>query len=129
MRHETIHKPEILILYMEPKKFQVPGYDLTLRFFNFLQLQEVIVKGNLQFVQKMKLWGLEKLQKLLLLKFCSPTLQKHTIKFFFVTVLFNYFYETILPDDFWGIHKNKNCTFPFLLYQGFWISYKASCVR
>ena len=68
MRHETIHKPEILILYMEPKKFQVPGYDLTLRFFNFLQLQEVIVKGNLQFVQKMKLWGLEKLQKLLLLK-------------------------------------------------------------
>ena len=31
------------------------------------------------------------------------------INTFFMTVLFNCFYETnILTNDFWGLHKNKN---------------------
>ena len=35
---------------------------------------------------------------------------KNTITFF-VTVLFNIFHEKE-TDDFWGLHKNMNCTFP-----------------
>ena len=41
----------------------------------------------------------------------SPKLLKHTITFF-VTVLFNIPMIKTLTDDFWGLQKNMNCTFP-----------------
>ena len=31
---------------------------------------------------------------------------------FFVTVLFNIFMRQTLTDDFWGLYRNMNCTFP-----------------
>ena len=38
-------------------------------------------------------------------------LLKYTIPFL-VTVLFNIFIRQTLTDDFWRLHKNKNCAFP-----------------
>ena len=38
---------------------------------------------------------------------------KNTITFF-VTMLFNIFIRQTLTVDFWGLHKNKNCSFPLI---------------
>ena len=37
---------------------------------------------------------------------------KKTQLLLFATVLFNTFMRQTLTDDFWGLHKNKNCAFP-----------------
>ena len=36
---------------------------------------------------------------------------------FFLTVLFNVFMRQTLTNDFWGLHKNMNCTFPLKKYR------------
>ena len=54
---------------------------------------------------------LEILQKLLLLKVFFTYVIK-TQNHFFVTELFNIFMSQTLTNDFWRLHKNKNCMFP-----------------
>ena len=34
---------------------------------------------------------------------------------YFVIVVFSIFMRQTLTDDFWGLHKNINCMFPFTL--------------
>ena len=43
-------------------------------------------------------------------------LKLENTEYFFVTVLFNTFMRQALTDDFWGLHKNLNHTFPLKLF-------------
>ena len=45
---------------------------------------------------------------------------KKTQILFFVTVFKIFFMRQILTDDFWGLYKNMNCTFPLTLIRIFW---------
>ena len=81
----------------------------------------VLFKGNAQFVKKVTFEPLLDFQKTIMevqnivktanFKIFLHLSYKNTITFF-VTVLFNIFMRQKLTDDFWGLHKNMNCTFP-----------------
>ena len=63
------------------------------------------------------LWKMEILQKLLLWKFLFTKVIKNTQLLFLWTVLYNIFMRQTLTDDFWGLHKNMNCTFPLKMMK------------
>ena len=64
--------------------------------------------------QTKSLWELEMLQKLLLLKVLFTKVIKAHSYFLWQCFLIIFMRQT-LADDFWGLHKNKNCTFPLSL--------------
>ena len=68
--------------------------------------------------QAKPLWKLEVLQRLLALSFLHRS-YKNTQLLFFVTVFFKIFMRKTLTDHFGGLHKNRNCGFPFkILLKG-----------
>ena len=57
---------------------------------------------------------------------------KNTQLLFFVTVLLNIFMRQTWDNDFWGLHKNMNCTFPLSCWTKTVIkkdvfNYRSSC--
>ena len=85
-----------------------------------------LFKENPQFVQKVSfgplmnfkqkpLQKLEMLQKLLLLKVFSTKFIKTHNYFLLWQCFLIIFMRQTLTDDFWGLHKNKNCAFPLTI--------------
>ena len=78
-------------------------------------------KGNAQFVQKeLNLWWIcnktlmkvGNITKAATFKSFFHLSYKNTQLLFFVTVLLNIFMRQTWTNDFLGLHKNMNCTFP-----------------
>ena len=66
------------------------------------------------------------LQKLLLLKVFLTKVIKTQSSFIFVIVSLIVFMSQTLTDEFWGLHQNKNCTFPLKSLKLFaFVSHKA----
>ena len=51
-------------------------------------------------------------------KSCYTKVTKTRNNFFFVRVFFNNFMRQTLTDEFWGLHKNMNCSFPLRKIYG-----------
>ena len=94
--------------------------DITRRYVRFFFL-----KRNAQFVQKLAFEALMDLNKTIMeirnvtkaatFKSFSQLSYKYSQLLFFATVFLIIVMRQTLTDDFWGLHKNKNCAFPLTI--------------